>query len=57
MLHQPVLRSIVVMAALVNFVAVTIGTQGGLLVAIGFTFAFTPLGHAERYIPLAEAGQ
>jgi len=26
-------------------------------VLIGLTFALTPLGHAERYIPQAEAEQ
>jgi len=38
-------------------VALVYGVIGGLIVVIGFTFAFTPLGHAERYIPQAQAGQ
>ena len=38
-------------------VALVYGVIGGLIVVIGFTFAFTPLGYAERYIPQAEAGQ
>jgi len=38
-------------------VALVYGVIGGLIVVIGFTFAFTPLGHAERYRPQAEARQ
>jgi hypothetical protein len=38
-------------------VALVYGVIGGLIVVIGLTFAFTSLGHAERYIPQAEAGQ
>src|SRR6266540_3422134 len=38
-------------------VALVYGVIGGLIVVIGLTFACTPLGHAERYIPQAEAGQ
>jgi hypothetical protein len=38
-------------------VALVYGVIGGLIVVIGLTFVFTPLGHAERYIPQAEAGQ
>jgi len=38
-------------------VALVYGIIGGLIVMIGLTFAFTPLGHAERTIPQAEAGQ
>ena len=38
-------------------VALVYRVIGGLIVVIGFTFAFTPMGHAERYIPQAEAGQ
>jgi hypothetical protein len=36
-------------------VALVYGVIGGLLVLIGLTFIFTPLGHAERYVPQAEA--
>ncbi len=36
-------------------VALVYGVIGGLIVLIGFAFAFTPLGNAERYIPQAEA--
>jgi MFS family permease len=38
-------------------VALVYGVIGGLSVVIGLAFAFTPLGHAERYVPQAEAGQ
>jgi hypothetical protein len=38
-------------------VALVYGVIGGLIVLIGLTFAFTSLGHAERSIPQAEAGQ
>jgi hypothetical protein len=38
-------------------VALVYGVIGGLIVLIGLTFALTPLGHAERYIPQAEAEQ
>ena len=37
--------------------AMVYGVIGVLIVMIGLTFAFTPLGHAERSIPQAEAGQ
>ncbi|HEU5100312.1 MAG TPA: MFS transporter [Roseiflexaceae bacterium] len=36
-------------------VAFVYGVIGGLLVLIGLSFIFTPLGHAERYVPQAEA--
>ena len=38
-------------------VALVYGVIGGLIMMVGLTFAFTPLGHAERYLPQAEAGQ
>ncbi len=38
-------------------VALVYAVIGGLIVVIGLTFMFTALGHAERYIPQAEAGQ
>ena len=41
----------------IHDVALVYGAIGGLIVVIGFTFACTPLGHAERSIPQAEAGQ
>jgi hypothetical protein len=38
-------------------VALVYGVIGGLIMFIGLTFAFTPLGHAERYVPQAEAAR
>jgi hypothetical protein len=38
-------------------VALVYGVIGGLIVVIGLAFAFTSLGHAERYVPQAQAGQ